>query len=661
MDRLVPCICGAILWLTSAVSLTPLSAQTRSDVRLADSKEITVTGEGATLWLARNDAVRQALASFVSQFVVSDLRISGDSIVKDDLISTLNGFVKDFQQLDVQNINGAWVIRAQVTVGASEVLNFVSRPTSNKSIDVNGIAILAAVKGRQESVQANGRLIRHLLEDYSATAINSVVDSIRVNAQQGAVSVFFSAFNDSSFIAQLLAVGKAVSPKEFVPFENKRFPQVPYQQLGILSSDMKIPVVSICPTIACRRLSLDAGSGTTPVKPDRYPPRRADVKQAPIQPASSVDPWRLITGFIAFDQPTEEIEALDALKSLSGELNWVVRTEEKSALFSDYRTYCSDQLFNRGAPFLPFPLVLATDKVSCRIDLPATFFEGATNIQVEVGAKTPFADKHIGVLHIGSDRWFHDPMTFVGAPTEPNSAWMRSAPEGEFWYTDGPLTEAFVMTSKRRGGRFLRAWTTFEGVADTPKVVDSLVVVFLDMLDNHGFRRTESRGSWSHLVNGEVRPWNPSSDFLNDWAVKDYGRTELRLLGRGLELASRSCNVRASTGNRSFSLGDLSAKVASEARRRGKSNSDPLMTLVGYAVSPEVYSAVTGALGADVTIGELISRCAQSNTDGPRRLFLQRFEANGRPSLMIGITWSFECAVARQSDQDTDRFDEACR
>jgi hypothetical protein len=68
-----------------------------------DTAMVEVTGVGANLREARMDAIRVALQRTMQQLVVVDRLIKDDKVVIDKIYSTLNGYIENFKELEVQH------------------------------------------------------------------------------------------------------------------------------------------------------------------------------------------------------------------------------------------------------------------------------------------------------------------------------------------------------------------------------------------------------------------------------------------------------------------------------------------------------------------------------------------------------------------------------
>src|SRR5688572_24932560 len=96
---------------------TPIAAAQTPNVT------ITTIGTGPTLEEARTEAIRQALQQALRQLVVVDRAISGDKVLRDKVMSTMNGYVDKFKELGIQRSGSGYEVNAEITISASRIEN----------------------------------------------------------------------------------------------------------------------------------------------------------------------------------------------------------------------------------------------------------------------------------------------------------------------------------------------------------------------------------------------------------------------------------------------------------------------------------------------------------------------------------------------------------
>jgi hypothetical protein len=186
------------------------------------SKAETVThtfeGSGETLFEAKQDAIRQALQASLEQLIVVDRAISDTKVIRDKVISTMNGYVEKFVLLDVQQNNAGFRIRADIGVSESLIQNFVGTTTGSDST-FDGGALFAEQNRReaQESIeqlrlQTNGLILDRLFRGYPTDVLNVSLDGIGLDDREPSVLNFdFVISYNQSFINALTSTLEALS------------------------------------------------------------------------------------------------------------------------------------------------------------------------------------------------------------------------------------------------------------------------------------------------------------------------------------------------------------------------------------------------------------------------------------------------------------------
>ena len=164
---------------------------------------VVVTGQGQSYWEAREDCVRQALQQSLSQLVIADRRIEDDKIVRDSILSTMNGFVESFKVVN-QSTDGSHVqIKAEVQISTSGIENFVL--TSGKgSAKIDGNNLLANIN-RDDLVRiSNSNILKRLFDGFPSRAFDVKVAKVSIDPQnRGVILVTVQVQANRQFIKNL--------------------------------------------------------------------------------------------------------------------------------------------------------------------------------------------------------------------------------------------------------------------------------------------------------------------------------------------------------------------------------------------------------------------------------------------------------------------------
>jgi hypothetical protein len=138
----------------------------------ASTTTIRVAGEGATIYEARQEAIRQALQIAVRQLVVAQRVVSNDKLVLDKVSSTMNGFVNRFTIVKAEKIRGNLKIEAEVEVSDSRIENFVGGVSGSRTtVDTDNV--LASIQNEKLLREARGQVALSLFGDFPGRAIKA--------------------------------------------------------------------------------------------------------------------------------------------------------------------------------------------------------------------------------------------------------------------------------------------------------------------------------------------------------------------------------------------------------------------------------------------------------------------------------------------------------
>ncbi len=141
------------------------------------NKTVHVIGHGATTSEARTDAIRQALQQTMQQLIVVDRAISNDDVTRNNILSTMNGYIEAFNETHSFVENRQYAVEADITVSASRMVNFIGI-TKGGSASVSGQSIAA----NRDSIAANrkvkGELFDRLFRGYPADDLDIAIKKV---------------------------------------------------------------------------------------------------------------------------------------------------------------------------------------------------------------------------------------------------------------------------------------------------------------------------------------------------------------------------------------------------------------------------------------------------------------------------------------------------
>jgi hypothetical protein len=168
---------GVRLTLATAVMLCVGSSSTGPG-----EVQVRVTGRGESEWSARNDAIRQALQQAMSQLVIADRVVSDDKVLRDTVMSTMNGFVERFEPIRTYKEGSEIVTEANVAVSNTRMENFLAGSTG-ASASLRGSDLSANLQGELASRAARAQVLWRLFAGYPGKAIEIKIEKIGLSAQ----------------------------------------------------------------------------------------------------------------------------------------------------------------------------------------------------------------------------------------------------------------------------------------------------------------------------------------------------------------------------------------------------------------------------------------------------------------------------------------------
>jgi hypothetical protein len=163
--------------LIAHAAAIPASAQDGEQPNFRNNTVVRVKGYGATESEARQDAVRAALQQTMQQLIVTDRVINDDQIVRDKIMSTMNGYVENFTPIGSGQVNGGAFVEADVTVSPSRITNFIASGASTTT-GVDGSSLFAESRREMDQQRSKGAIFDKLLDGFPGSVMKASVVSI---------------------------------------------------------------------------------------------------------------------------------------------------------------------------------------------------------------------------------------------------------------------------------------------------------------------------------------------------------------------------------------------------------------------------------------------------------------------------------------------------
>jgi hypothetical protein len=196
---------------------------------------VSVTGSGPSIDEAKTDAIRQALQITMRQLVVVDRAIHGNTILRDKVMSTMNGYIESINIRNIQQGANAVSVKADITVSSSRIENFIGIPSGPRG-EVEGGSMfvevnrrLAQNKAEELQARARGEIFDRVLRGYPTADIEVKVLSIGLeNGSADWMNVQLILVHKPTFIKTLMGTIAAFSKFECLPY-----PRIGYGSRGI--------------------------------------------------------------------------------------------------------------------------------------------------------------------------------------------------------------------------------------------------------------------------------------------------------------------------------------------------------------------------------------------------------------------------------------------
>lgn len=138
--------------------------------------EVEATGE--SIEQARRNAVTAALQETMAQLVLADRAVEDGQLVKDRLLSTVNGFIREFEVIETVERELEYWIRARVGVSSADIENYVGYLISSGRSGIDGESVFQEIDRRTMQAASLRRILRHLVRGVPLYRFSVDVDEL---------------------------------------------------------------------------------------------------------------------------------------------------------------------------------------------------------------------------------------------------------------------------------------------------------------------------------------------------------------------------------------------------------------------------------------------------------------------------------------------------
>lgn len=139
---------------------------------------VEVEATGASLEDARRNAVRAALQETMDQLVLAERAVEDGRLVKDRLLSTVNGFIREFEILETVEGELEYRVRARVGVSNADIENYVDYLDPSGPSGVDGESVFQEIDRRKLEAASLRRILRHLVRGVPLYRFSVAVDEV---------------------------------------------------------------------------------------------------------------------------------------------------------------------------------------------------------------------------------------------------------------------------------------------------------------------------------------------------------------------------------------------------------------------------------------------------------------------------------------------------
>lgn len=138
--------------------------------------EVEATGE--SIEQARRNAVTAALQETMAQLVLADRAVEDGQLVRDRLLSTVNGFIREFEVIEMVERELEYWIRARVGVSSADIENYVGYLISSGRSGIDGESVFQEIDRRKMQAASLRRILSHLVRGVPLYRFSVEVDEI---------------------------------------------------------------------------------------------------------------------------------------------------------------------------------------------------------------------------------------------------------------------------------------------------------------------------------------------------------------------------------------------------------------------------------------------------------------------------------------------------
>jgi hypothetical protein len=167
-------------WLSVArlAALTLLCLTVIAKAQQPLTRTVRASAQGPTYDAAHDLAVRQALQQVVQQLVFADREVVNNTLVRDKIMSTMNGYVDSYHTLSrVHQQDGSWMIEEEFVISQSRISDFIGASAGSGAAVLGGLLQTDASREIAQR-KARSEIFDRLLQPVPSRALELQFDSV---------------------------------------------------------------------------------------------------------------------------------------------------------------------------------------------------------------------------------------------------------------------------------------------------------------------------------------------------------------------------------------------------------------------------------------------------------------------------------------------------
>jgi hypothetical protein len=173
------CLTTSIL-CADTFSLNNVSSNNQSKVQ-NNTKDLISTGYGISPEKALNNAFKSAIQQYVGVVVDSETILKNNNLIKDEVLTASNGFIKSYDKISSNNNDGLFEVTIKATVQSQKVLQKIESlniATISFRTNIRGQDLIAEISTKKQSKEDAEKILKKAYNEFFS--INSIQEMLKI-------------------------------------------------------------------------------------------------------------------------------------------------------------------------------------------------------------------------------------------------------------------------------------------------------------------------------------------------------------------------------------------------------------------------------------------------------------------------------------------------